>query len=345
MRLKCFRFSVILVFLGFFLNFLFVSVSFSQDAPLPRKERLKRQIEAVFEDVQGKVGVAVKHLETGEELSVNGNDSFPMASVFKIPVFVEVMAQVKNGNFSLSDYVSLQKSHQHLGSGILSDLDVPGIKLSIQNLVNLMMMISDNSATDILLTKVGPSNVNQRLRNYDIQGIMVNRTCQELIMDYLGMDYEKHKGLSLKEVEEAYEEFREENPEVFRKASQKFSEIPKDQATPLAMNRLLELIFKKDILDEKSCETILSVMKKCQTGRGRIKGNLPQGTPVAHKTGTIGGTVNNVGIIYLPYNQGHVALSVFTKNMDRESQDVEEIIAQIARFVYDYFSLAPLILQ
>lgn len=161
-------------------------------------------------------------------------------------------------------------------------------------------------------------------------------------MGYLGMHYEKHKGFSLEEVEKVDDEFREENSEAFRKASPEFSVIPKDQATPLAMNRLLEFIFKKDILNEKSCGYILSVMQKCQTGRGRIKGGLPSGTQVAHKTGTIGGTVNNVGIIHLPHNQGIVALSVFTKNMDRENHDVENIIAQVARFVYDYFSLGPL---
>jgi beta-lactamase class A len=58
---------------------------------------------------------------------------------------------------------------------------------------------------------------------------------------------------------------------------------------------------------------------------------------VAHKTGTIGGTVNDSGIIYLPDGMGHVAISLFTKDMDIDTGDVEEIIAQISRFVYDYF--------
>jgi beta-lactamase class A len=58
---------------------------------------------------------------------------------------------------------------------------------------------------------------------------------------------------------------------------------------------------------------------------------------VAHKTGTIGGTVNDSGIIYLPDGLGHVAISVFTKDMDTDTEDVEKVIAQISRFVYDYF--------
>jgi beta-lactamase class A len=78
-------------------------------------------------------------------------------------------------------------------------------------------------------------------------------------------------------------------------------------------------------------------MLKCQTGGRRLKGDLPRNVKVAHKTGTIGGTVNNAGILYLPDNLGHVAITVFTKDMEWETRDVEDIIAQISRFVFDYF--------
>jgi beta-lactamase class A len=304
----------------------------------PQKvERLRSQIEAIIKDVEGEVGLAAKHLETGEEILINGETYFPMASVFKVPVFVEVMAQIKEGRFTLEDEVSIQKSDQHLGSGYLSDLDAPGITLSIQNLINLMMMISDNSATDILLTKVGAENVNKRLLSYGLEKITVDRTCQHLIMDAIGMDYEKFKRLPFDDVIKGFRKERRENPEAFEQASVNFSQVIKDQSSPKAMNRLLELIFKKEILDEESCDTIISVMLKCQTGERRLKGDLPGYVRIAHKTGTIGGTVNNVGIIYLPDDLGHVAITVFTKDTEEETQEIEDIIAQISRFVYDYF--------
>jgi beta-lactamase class A len=303
----------------------------------PRIERLKRQIETITRDVEGDVGVAVKHIETGEEICVNGDTYFPMASVFKVPVFVEVMAQIMEGRFTLEDEISIQKADQHLGSGYLSDLDAPGITLSIKNLINLMMMISDNSATDILLAKVGAENVNNRLRSYGLEKITVDRSCQHLIMDAIGMDYEAYKGLPLDEVIKGFEKERQENPEAFQQASANFTKVIKDQSSPKAMNSLLEKIFKKEILDEESCDTIISVMLKCQTGARRLKGDLPRNVQVAHKTGTIGGTVNNAGIIFLPDNLGHVAITVFTKDMEEETRDVEDIIAQVSRFVYDYF--------
>lgn len=335
MRSKSFTLVVFFVFL---LGIWHIGLSSQEQPSKPTGiERLKVQIEGVIQGVEEKVGVAIKHLESGEELYLNGDINFPMASVFKIPIFVEVMAQVKDGKLSLEEEIRIQKPDQHMGSGMLSDLDAPGIALSIRNLINLMMFISDNSATDILLTRVGAENVNARMRQLGIADITVNRTCQHLIMDYLGMDHAKYQGLSLHEVLTDYRMMREENPETVAKAKTNFSSILKDQSTPRAMNKLLELIFQRKIIDEASCDFIIEVMLECQTGRGRIKGDLPRGAKVAHKTGTIGGTVNDSGIIYLPDGMGHVAISLFTKDMDIDTGDVEEIIAQISRFVYDYF--------
>ncbi|MFB0566567.1 MAG: serine hydrolase [Candidatus Aminicenantaceae bacterium] len=332
------RTITIFMLISILVTFIIFSVPFAEETQTPEGiERLKKQIESIIRGVEGEVGVAVKHLGSGEDLYMNGDTHFPMASVFKIPILVEVMAQIEEDKFALEDVIHVQKTDQHLGSGMLSDLTAPGITLSIGNLVNLMMMISDNSATDILLTKVRAENVNRRLRGYGIEDITVNRTCQNLILDILGVDRDKYKGLTGEEVITALRAEQEENPEAFKDARENFSKVLKDQSSPRAMNRLLEMIFNKEILDEESCDLILSIMLKCQTGKGRIKGDLPRGTEVAHKTGTIGGTVNDSGIIYLPDNLGHVAITVFTKDMALKTSEVEDIIAQIARFVYDYF--------
>jgi beta-lactamase class A len=255
------------------------------------------------------------------------------------------MSQAREGKLSLGDEVSVQMADQHLGSGMLSSLTAPGIKLPVRNLVNLMMMISDNSATDILLAKVGPENGNRRLRQIGINGILVARSCQELIMDWMGIDYQKYGRLTLEQIEAESRLRPEQSPEVRRESRRKFITDPRDQATPAAMNLLLEKIQKKEILDPESCDLILSIMLRCQTGEGRIRGGLPPGTPLAHKTGTIAGTVNDTGIITLPDGLGHVALTVFTKDFEDETEDVEKILAEIARFAYDYFVFTGDVLQ
>jgi beta-lactamase class A len=288
-------------------------------APAPRIDRLRMQIERLLRNADGKVGVAVKHLESGQGLAVNGEMLFPMASAFKLPVLVELLYQVKEGRFGLEDEIIVQKSDQHPGSGMISSLTMPGIKLSVRNMAHFMMMISDNSAADILLEKVGADNVNARLKSIGVSGISVNRSCEKMIADFLEMQ----SGAKTREERKA--------------AIVKFGEDPRDEATPLAMNTLLEKIFKKEILDPDLSSLAVQIMLKCETGEKRIKGELPPRTVVAHKTGTLAGTVDDCGIIYLPDGQGHVALTVLTKDFTAETADVEEIIAKIARFVYDYF--------
>lgn len=328
--------GILLVFLA---SLIFLPLTAEQNpSPVPSGiKRLEKKIQVLLGNVDGVMGVAAKHLESGEEFFINGDTAFPMASTFKIPIFVEVMAQIKEGRFGLEDEISVRKTDQHLGSGMLSNLDAPGIKLSVRNLINMMMMISDNSATDILLTKVDADNVNARLRGFGIRDLTVSRTCQELIMDIIGLEYDQHRESTLDEVLTAFQKLRMTDGEAIAEARKNFNLIDKDTSTPRAMNRLLELIFTRKILDEKSCDYIVAVMKKCQTGEGRIKGDLPSGTVVAHKTGTIGETVNDVGVIILPDGLGRVALTVFSKDMKDESTEVENLIAQISRFVYDYF--------
>ena len=168
--------------------------------PCPVSSVLKNRSGMSSGDTEGEVGVAIKHVETGRELAVNGDTLFPMASAFKVPILVEVLYQVREGRFGLDDETRVEKTDQHMGSGMLSSLTAPGIVLSVRNLINLMMLISDNSATDLLLAKVGAERVNARLRSLGIEGMSVNRPCQKLIMDYLGMDYAKYGHLALDEI-------------------------------------------------------------------------------------------------------------------------------------------------
>ena len=288
-------------------------------AGVPKLDRLKLQIERLLAREDGVVGVAVKHLESGLGLAVNGDVPFPMASTFKVPILVELMYQVKEGRISLDDEISLQPSDQHVGSGLLAKLEAPGVELSVLNMAHLMMMISDNSATDILLEKVGAANINARLQAIGVNGLTVNRSCQSLIGDLrtLYKDADTAEGI--------------------RAAIVDFSADPRDQATPLAMNSLLEKIYKKEIIDPASCELIIEIMLKCETGGQRILGDLPRDTKLAHKTGTIAGTYNDCGILFLPDGAGTVALTVFTKNFVDDTKDVEAVIAKIAKYVYDCF--------
>ena len=305
---------------AFILWMIAVGSASAQDQAAPaRIERLKLQIERLIRRADGQVGIAIKHIESGQSLNVNGDKLFPMASTFKVPVLVELMCQVKEGRYGLEDEISVQAADQHVGSGMISKLSAPGIKLSVRNMAHFMMMISDNSAADILLAKVGPDSINARMKELGITGISVNRSCQQLIRDLQSQ-------LS-----------GARTPQDRKAALIKFADDPRDESTPVAMNTLIERIFKKEIATPELSSLALDILRKCETGEKRIKGELPQGTIVAHKTGTLSGTVDDCGIIYLPDGQGHVALTVFSKEFTSDTEDVEALIAKIARFAFDYF--------
>jgi beta-lactamase class A len=117
----------------------------------------------------------------------------------------------------------------------------------------------------------------------------------------------------------------------------RFDADPRDTATPAGMAKLLEHIWRKDALQPETAELLLDIMRRCRTGETRLKGLLPAGAAVAHKTGTIGMSVDDVGILTLPDNAGHVALAVFVKSSEKEEKERERAIAEIGRAVFDYF--------
>ena len=133
-----------------------------------------------------------EELESGASFAVNGGVSFPMASTVKLPILVEVMARIKDGEFNLTDEWSVEPPDQFYDGSLLSDLKAPGINLSVENLINLMMWQSDNTATDLLLKKVGIAAVNTRMRFIGIENILVSRTIRELLLDYYVGESEKY---------------------------------------------------------------------------------------------------------------------------------------------------------
>jgi len=126
-------------------------------------------LEEVADGFQGVLGVSVKHLGTGESASINGDRLFPTASVFKVPVLVEFYRQVDRGLLSPQEQVVLTRRDKVPGSGILKELS-EGLRLPMVDLVRLMMILSDNTATDLVATRVGLENVNRALDELDSGG-------------------------------------------------------------------------------------------------------------------------------------------------------------------------------
>ncbi|WP_419943137.1 class A beta-lactamase [Candidatus Palauibacter sp.] len=302
--------------------------------------RLLAEIERLAPNSGGTVGVGAVHLETGRAVWFNEDERFPMASSYKVPIAVQLLSRVDRGEITLADMVELEPTDIHPGSGTISNLfNDPGVSLSLRNLLELMLLISDNSATDLTLTTAGgPDAVNARMAELRVDGLSVNRPTSVLIGDYSGVETPADGRISMAEFRDRAGGVSASERDAAREA---FSTDARDTSTPRAMAHLLAMTWAGKALGSKNTEVFKDIMLRVQTGTGRIKGVLPPGTQVGHKTGTIGGTTNDVGYIYLPDNAGHVITVVFVKDSERPVPAREATIAQISRAIYDYFLFNP----
>lgn len=304
---------------------------------------LGEEIERHAAAAQGTVGVAVYHLESGRGLLLNGDASFPMASTYKVPIAVEILARVDDGSLSLDERITVQETDLVNTHGVISDLlDAPGAQLTIENLLGLMLRISDNIATDLLFREAGgASAINARIKKLGIEGMRVDRDTRGIIASWLGSEAARAgKRIPVAEFDAMVdaENLGQLGDEELDALNREFNADPSDSSTPKAMSALLQGLWEQTHLSKKSSALILEIMERCQTGERRLVGLLPAGTVVAHKTGTIGETTNDVGIITLPNDAGHVICVVFIKESKLpDNAAMEPVIAQIARATHDYF--------
>ncbi len=211
--------------------------------------------------------------------------------------------------------------------------------MSIKDLATLMIILSDNTATDIVMDIVGKENVNCLLRDLGLIKTSFPKNTKELLADAFGIDLTKVKGKAFLELFREKAEKGEVNPKTIV-----LSEIPDNNiTTPSEMGLLLEKLTQGYMLSDKSRDEAIEIMLRQQLNT-RIPLLLPFGVEVAHKTGTlllningkITGVVNDAGIIYTN-NDKEIVLSVFTKNVD-DIGEASLLIAKIAKTVYNYFT-------
>lgn len=300
---------------------------------------LEAEIRRLSAPAGGVVGVAAWRLDgDGPRVLVNGGQRFPMASTFKVAIAGALLAAVDDGRLSLEQMVSVAPD-AHIPSAIIADRFIhPGVSLSLANLMELMLTQSDNTATDIVMELAGgPARVTEWVRAQGIENLRVDRDTGALLRDF----FELPDGPFL----EALTEAEKADPQLVQKGAHPnphFYGDVRDTSTPEAMAGLLTRIFNGRALSPRSTELLIGMMQRCRTGEGRLKGRLPAGTEVAHKTGTIGGTLNDVGVISLPGDAGQLVVAVLIRESGRPFADREQAIAEIARTLRDYYLLADI---
>ncbi len=274
-------------------------------------------VAALAANFSGTIGVCAERLDTGERLGYNADESFPGASLIKLPVLVEFFRQLASGRFSLDERVELSESDKVIGSGILKELR-PGLHITMEDLLILMMVISDNTATNMVIDQVGMDHVNRTVGELGLSG-----TC---LSGKILIDQTHH------------------------------SDTPTGKGelspmTPADLVRLLMLVERRECLGAEYCEQLLGILKRVQTDSVIAQG-LPyellqpaEGQPllvVAHKTGSIRGVRHNAGLVYTPEFTYAIALmSKGSKDM-RTTHDHEGrvVLREISKLVYEHFTHA-----
>lgn len=298
---------------------------------------LQEQIQEVIDGTGAKFGVALRHLESGAELMFDADSYFALASVFKVPVLVEALFQIHEGRLSLDERLTLHTADKNLPSGVLTFFE-DGLTPTVRDLLTLMIIISDNTATDMMMKRLGKENITARMQAVGLAHIHVPLTVRE-IFESLLPNADPTQDLHKLELEE-----HRAGP---RKDSLAYRLTPENNVgTPREMNQLMRLIYEGSLPDRAAGDGALGILLQQQLNE-RLPRFLPAGTRVAHKTGTLSGVRNDAGILYAG-EEAHVALTVFTQWDDQKVWDdprahwrsvvaIDTAIGEIGRLAYDAY--------
>jgi beta-lactamase class A len=249
-----------------------------------RAQALPAEIQSAIDQFKGQLYFAAKNLKTGETLGHRPDEKVQTASVIKVPILVELFSVVKDHRLSLEDVVAVTDANRVQGSGILRDMS-NGLHLTLQDVATLMIILSDNTAANILIDKLGVAAVNARMRQIGLEQTTL---------------YKK----------------------VFKPAT---DPVPEEQAkwglgvtTPREMMSLMEKIYRKEIVDPASCDAMIAILKQ-QRDRDHVPrylfGPAWEKMLIANKTGALDRVRNDVALVFTP--EADYVLSLFAQ----ESED------------------------
>ena len=217
----------------------------------PLQQRLEKAVRAF----PGTLGIAVKNLDTGESFAVNGDLRFPTASLIKVAVMVETFHRIAEGKLKADTTVTLSDSDKAGDEPVVLNQLGAGIRLTVADLLALMIAFSDNTATNLLVGLVGAGNTDRRMESYGLPNTKIFRPT-----------------------------FRDGRADVFPELEKEFG---LGMTTPREAARLMELIARGEVVNPTACARMLAILEK-QQDRAMIPRSLPidrEKIVVANKTG------------------------------------------------------------
>src|SRR5438876_1402164 len=268
---------------------------------------LEARLVPLVQEHKGKVAIAVKHLRNGVGFYLQADEPMPTASLIKLAVMIEVYQQAAEGKIKLSDLVTLHNADKVPGSGILTEHFSDGASFSLRDTVRLMIAFSDNTATNLVLDKIGIGATTQRMDAWGYPNTRINAKSFRGDTTSIAPDRTKRFGLG--------------------------------STTAREMVLILEKLEAGKLVNPEGCKEMLEHLKKCND-QDKFTRLLPAKIVVAHKTGSVSDIRTDAGILYSP--SGPVALCVLTEKNEDQSWRPDNagnvLCAKVAKKVYDYFS-------
>src|SRR5215472_10265262 len=309
--------------------------TFAQTAPSPKPiDLLKQKLEQIGAGVSADWGIYVKSLDTGEEIAINADKAMDTMSTIKIPLMVDVYRQVDAGKLNTADRIVMKTADKRFGTGVLRTLD-PGLNLSFRDALELMIIQSDNSGTDMAFARAGgPAHVTQTMHELGLNSITATGTSFDWFRALAMAGDPSYANVTPEEL------FTRGFPDKLTDAEvERFhfeGKHPYGLSNARDMGRLLEMIATNKAASEKSCKEMLRMMGQ-QQFRTRIPRFMMDDVRTPHKTGDFPPYIaNDIGLIETP--AGRVVVVFFSAHHRGFYSELEDAIGRMSEQVWAYFN-------
>jgi beta-lactamase class A len=314
---------------------------------------LQKLLQAELARYPAKAGIYVRHLSTGEEAAVRGDETFNSASVIKIPIMTLAYQLADRGKLDLDARVEMRKSDIRGGSGVLRYHDI-GLRPTVRDLITQMIITSDNTATDMMLTQVGGvAPVNAWLEANGYRDLRLNATIYEVFRRRYEVADPAFRSLTSEELyalqsgDPSFAGIPQARFDAIQSAMRKpglADELNRQvneerstwlgQITPRGVGRLLEAIENCTIGSTAGCAEMTRAFRRQQSGARRLPHFLD--VAVGHKTGDFPPVLaNDVGVIYA--RSGRIVIAFLTNAIREPYAETEDRMGRTTRAIVDYF--------
>jgi beta-lactamase class A len=312
-----------------------VSAASAQPTPAPKPiDLLKQKLEQISSGVSADWGIYIKSLDTGEEIAINADKTMDTMSAIKIPLLVDAYRLVDAGRINTADRFTMKTADKRFGTGVLRTLD-DGLSLTVHDAIELMIIQSDNTGTDMVFSRVGgPAHVTETMKQLGLNSIVATGTSFDwfrALAEAGDPSYAKFtpeelftRGFPEKLTDADVERFHFEGKHPFGLSSAR------------DMGRLLEMIATNKAASEKSSKAMMRVMGQQQM-RTRIPRFMMDDANTPHKTGDFPPYIaNDVGFINTP--AARVVVVFFSAHHRGYYQELEDAIGRMSEQVWGYFN-------